>query len=244
MKPLKRVLIVDDDGKARDALRHLLSAHPAVKIVGEAADVTAAAALFKELQPDLIFLDVQMPKRDGFSLLPELQPAPDIIFVTAYDHHAVKAFEVNAVDFLVKPIHPERLALALARVGDPVHRKAKPFSEHDPVFLRSDREIRVVLAKEITHVEADQNYAHVHIAGQRPMLIRRSLTEWKRLLPPEGFPRVNRSTIINLYAVKEVLSLPHHRVKIHFLNSGTSVELGCLSARRLRRALRALTSPA
>lgn len=110
----RRALMVEDEDDAREYLRGLLKAHPDVEIVGEAENVTEAIGKFKELKPDLIFLDVQMPKRDGFSLLPELRPAPDIIFVTAYDTFAVKAFEVNAVDFLLKPISAERLALALA----------------------------------------------------------------------------------------------------------------------------------
>ncbi|HRJ72707.1 MAG TPA: response regulator, partial [Terrimicrobiaceae bacterium] len=104
-------MIVEDEEDAREFLRSLLKAHPEVQIVGEAENVTEAIAKFKALKPDLIFLDVQMPKRDGFSLLPELRPAPDVIFATAFDTFAVKAFEVNAADFLLKPISADRLAL-------------------------------------------------------------------------------------------------------------------------------------
>lgn len=193
----RRALMVEDEDDAREYLRGLLKAHPDVEIVGEAENVTEAIGKFKELKPDLIFLDVQMPKRDGFSLLPELRPAPDIIFVTAYDTFAVKAFEVNAVDFLLKPISAERLALALARLDLGAPRKAKRFAHDDRVFLYSDLEVRVVLAASITHIEAEENYSRVHMANHEPMLVRRTMAEWKRLLPRKYFLRVDRSTLVN-----------------------------------------------
>ncbi len=238
MNSKRNVLIVDDDGRAREALRQLLSAHPEIDIVGEAADVATAAELFRQLRPDLIFLDVQMPKRDGFSLLPELQPPPDIVFITAYDTFAVKAFEVNAVDFLVKPIHPERLALTLARVSDSSSREVGPLTEHGPVFLRSDRELRVVAAKQITHIEAGQNYPTVHLAAQKPMLVRRTMKEWSRVLPAGVFCRLGRSIILNLSAIREIVKLPNHHAKVSFQASSEEVELGMFASRRLRKIMR------
>ncbi len=154
----RRALIVDDEAPARELLSILLASHPEVRIVGKAASVSEASAQFQALTPDLIFLDVQMPKKDGFSLLPELSPLPDIIFVTAYDNFAVKAFEVNAVDYLVKPIREDRLALALMRLFTPAERKAKPYTQDDRIFLYTDQELRVVVAQEITLIEAEGNY--------------------------------------------------------------------------------------
>lgn len=180
MTPLRRALIVDDEDDARASLRQLLASHPEVEIVGEAGDVPEALRLFRSLNPNLIFLDVQMPKRDGFALLPELQPLPDIIFVTAYDCFAVKAFEVNAVDFLVKPIHPERLEVSLARLVRPVRRNAKPFTRDDSVFLYSDHELRVVAVTDVLHIRAYQNYGRVQTAHGKPILVRRKMREWKR----------------------------------------------------------------
>lgn len=237
MKTLRRALIVDDEEDAREFLAGLLKAHPEIEIVGQAADVTEAIAQFHALKPDLIFLDVQMPKRDGFALLPELRPVPDIIFATAYDTFAVKAFEVNAVDFLLKPIHPDRLSLALARLSQPVNRKAKPFAYDDRIFLYSDLEIRVVLATDITHIEAEQNYCRVHLANHEPVLVRRKMGEWKRLLPERYFLRVNRSTIINLHTVKEIVPLPHHHSAVSFIGGQTTVELSRLPSRRLRKGV-------
>lgn len=238
MKFQRRVLIVDDEEPARKTLRRLLASHPEISVVAEAESVTEAIKLFHETKPDLIFLDVQIPKRDGFSLLPELQPPPEIIFVTAYDTFAVKAFEVNAMDFLVKPVHPDRLALALARVCDHSPRPFGPLTEHDPVFLRSDRELRVVQAGKITHIEIDQNYSTVHIARQKHMWIRRSLTEWTKQLPPEIFQKLDRSTIINFPAIRDVVRLPLHREKVRFQESDQSLQLGLIASRRLRKLMR------
>jgi len=233
----RRALIVEDEEDAREFLRSLLKAHPEVQIVGEAENVTEAIAKFKALKPDLIFLDVQMPKRDGFSLLPELRPAPDVIFATAFDTFAVKAFEVNAADFLLKPISADRLALALSRLDRRAPRKAKPFAHDDRIFLYSDLEIRVVLATDITHIEAVENYCRVHVTNHDSMLVRRTMSEWKRLLPGKYFLRVNRSTLINLYAVKEIVPLPNHHMKVSFVDGSSTVELSRIPSRRLRKGV-------
>lgn len=233
----RRALIVEDEEDAREFLRGLLKAHPEVEVVGEAENVTEAIAKFNALKPDLIFLDVQMPKRDGFSLLPELRPAPDIIFATAFDTFAVKAFEVNAVDFLLKPISADRLALALARLDRRTPRKAKPFAHDDRVFLYSDLEIRVVLATDITHIEAEENYCRVHMMNHDSILVRRTMSEWKRLLPGKYFLRVNRSTLINLYAVQEIVPLPNHHTKVSFVGGSGTIELSRIPSRRLRKGV-------
>jgi two-component system LytT family response regulator len=237
MNPIHRALIVDDEDDARAKLRKLLASHPEVEIVGEADSVTEAISRFHAHRPNLIFLDVQMPKRDGFSLLPELRPLPEIVFVTAYDVFAVKAFEVNAADFLLKPIQPDRLALALARLTRRAPRKAKPFAHDDRVFLYSDQEMRVVLATDISHIAAEQNYCRVHLANHEPMLVRRTMTEWKRLLPKKYFLRVNRSTLINLYAVEEILPLPNHHTTVSFVGGGSTIELSRIPSRRLRKGV-------
>lgn len=241
MNPIRRALIVDDEDDARAKLRNLLALHPEVQIVGEADDVTEAIAQFQVHRPNLIFLDVQMPKRDGFSLLPELRPVPEIIFTTAYDVFAVKAFEVNAVDFLLKPIQSDRLALALARLALNAPRKAKPFAHDDRVFLYSDQGMRVVLATDITHIEAEQNYCRVHLANHEPMLVRRTMSEWKRLLPGNYFLRVDRSTLINLYAVEEISPLPNHHTTVSFVGGGSGIELARIPSRRLRKGVASIS---
>ncbi len=237
MKPIRRAIIVDDEEDARFALRALLNAHPEVEIVGEAASVGEASQLFRSLNPNLIFLDVQMPKRNGFALLPELHPVPDIIFVTAYDCFAVQAFEVNAVDYLVKPIHPRRLALSLMRLDSPYRRRAKPFAQNDAIFLYSDREMRVVSAAEITYIEAEHNYTLVHLISHKAILVRRKISEWLRLLPAEMFWRADRFTILNLSAIRSILPLSGYCSEVHFHQSRDIAQLRLLASRRLRKIM-------
>lgn len=236
----RRTLIVDDEAPAREALRELLAAHPGIEIIGEAASAAEALSLHRKFQPDLLFLDVQMPKKDGFSLLPDLRPVPDIIFTTAYDCFAVKAFEVNAVDFLVKPIRPDRLALALSRLSSPQHRKVGRFAEDGHVILYSDLEARVVIATEITHIEAEGNYSRVHIANKGSMFVRRSMGEWQEQLPASVFARLGRSNILNLRAVRETSSLPNYCTQVLFEGSPAPLELGLFASRRLRKAIRGI----
>ena len=239
MKLQRRVLIVDDEGPARKVLRKLLAAHPEISVVAEAGSVIDAVRLFYETHPDLVFLDVQMPKRNGFSLLPELTPVPDIIFVTAHDHHAVKAFEVNAMDFLVKPIHPERLELSLLRLANPSkRRKALPFPRESPIFLYADREMRAVTPMEILLIEALHNHTKIHLSTHQPATMLRRISEWNRLLPTEIFRKLDRSTIINFLAIKNVVRLPNHHVEVYFRDSAKVVELGLFASRRLRKLMR------
>lgn len=238
MNPIRRALIVDDEQDARATLRRLLEAHPQVEVVGEADSAVTAISQFHALKPDLIFLDVQMPKRDGFSLLPELRPVPDIVFTTAYGTFALKAFEVNAVDFLLKPIHPERLALSLLRLTRPLKRKAKPFTRDDAVFLYSDHEMRVVDVKEVMHIRSDGNYGHIRLANGKTILMRRKMAEWQRLLPPGLFLRLDRSTIVNLSAIRETLAMESRHAAVHFHGLDEPLELRRMAARRLRKALR------
>jgi len=240
----RRVLIVDDEPHARTALRELLAAHPEIEIVGEAGSAVEALALHRKFQPDLLFLDVQMPKKDGFSLLPDLRPVPHIIFTTAYDCFAVKAFEVNAADFLLKPIRPDRLALTILRLSSPQHNKIGRFSEDGLVILYSDLEARVVIATDITHIEAVGNYSRVHIANKDSMFVRRSMRDWEQQLPASAFVRVDRSNILNLPAVRELASLPHFRTVVSFRDSISQVVLGLMASRRLRKAMQRLVKEA
>lgn len=237
----RRALLVDDEASARKDLRELLLAHPEIEVVGEAKNVTEALDLYRSEKPDLIFLDVQMPRRDGFSLLPELQPVPDIIFVTGYDAFAVKAFEVNAVDYLIKPVIPERLALALAKINSGEKRKPKRLEPHEFIILHTDLEVRVVLPAEITHIDAEENYSRVHLANREPILMRRKMSEWMKILPPKMFQRPYRSLIVNRTTVKDLEPLPHNHSIVTFSGDDSRVELGRGASRRLRRALQ--TSP-
>lgn len=240
-----RALLVDDEPPARDVLRRLLAPHAArVEIVGEARSVADAAEKCTQLRPDLIFLDVQMPRHDGFALLPRLAPPlPAVIFVTAYDTFAVRAFEVNAVDYLLKPVVPERLARALARLAPPATPKPEEppvptvLAASDTVFLRSDTTLRTAPVSAITHIEAEENYTRVHLADGAAILIRRAIGEWEKLLPAELFIRVERSLILNRAAVRHLEIVSRDIAHAHLAGRTTPLVLARRASLRLRQSL-------
>ena len=179
MQTLLRALIVDSEAPARELLQDMLATHRNVRVVGEANSAPTAVSLYEDLHPNLVFMDVQMPKGDGFSLLPKLQPLPAIIFVTACDQFAVRAFEVDAVDYLLKPVRPERLANALQRVvhsQKPAH--AERLSYDDKILLDSEGEMRVVFIAEISGIVAEGNYTRVHLADGSSSFVRRGISQW------------------------------------------------------------------
>jgi len=208
-----KALLVDDERLARSELRRLLRAHPEVEIIGEASGASHAKEKIRTLHPDLIFLDVQMPGRTGFELLAELAEPPRVIFTTAYDQYALKAFDFGALDYLLKPIEPTRLAQALARLREntdterPVLGESSPahgvLSENDQVFLKDGDRCWLVRVSEIRLLESEGNYARIYFAENHP-LIPRSLQTLETRLDPQHFLRVSRQHIINLRFVRKV----------------------------------------
>jgi two-component system, LytTR family, response regulator len=193
-----KAILIDDERLARVELRRLLSAHPEVDIVGEAQNATEALARIAEVSPDLLFLDVQMPGGSGFDLLDQMDDVPQVIFTTAFDEYAIKAFEVNALDYLLKPIAPERLAAALQRA---IPRYApKRLSQ---VFVRDGERCWIVRITDIFLLESEGNYTRVHFSKERP-LIRRSLNTLEEQLDPSLFFRTSRQQIINLTWIEKI----------------------------------------
>lgn len=237
-----RTLLVDDERLARKYLRTLLAAHThEVTIVGEAGSVPHAAALARELQPDLIFLDVQMPPGNGFDLLPLLDPAPAVVFVTAHDEFAVRAFATSAVDYLLKPVAPARLAEALHRVRHgrhPAPISSDQLGPGDSLVLRGGGRLRRVSLADIVALEAEGAYTRVHLAAEPSMFILRNLSVWEEMLPPSRFLRLDRSLLINLDRVSALDA--RSRDEAHLtLASAPSVQftLGRAALVRLRAAL-------
>lgn len=204
-----KALLIDDERLARSELRRLLKAHPEIEIVGEAANASQAEEKIRALQPDLIFLDVQMPGRTGFELLADLVDTPRVIFTTAYDQYALKAFDFGALDYLLKPIDPARLTKALARLdsdettADTASATDTPLSENDQVFLKDGDRCWLVKVSEIRLLESEGNYARIYFAENRP-LIPRTLQSLETRLDPQHFIRVSRQHIINLRFVRKV----------------------------------------
>jgi two-component system LytT family response regulator len=249
-----KTVLIDDEQLARKELRHLLRPHPQIEIVGEAANVTEALRLLPELRPDLVFLDIEMPGRNGFDLLAALPaPHPHIIFVTAHDAFAVRAFKVNALDYLLKPVEPERLAESLARLehepqdeaelttdaaapAQPSGLPAEPsFREDDRVFVREGDRCWFVPVKDITLLEAEGNYTRVHLPGQRPLL-RRALAAMETRLPSTLFLRANRGQLVNRTCIEKVEPWFSGGLKAT-LRGGVEVEFSRRQAREFRERL-------
>jgi two-component system LytT family response regulator len=223
-------LIVDDERLARLELRRLLAAHPEVEVVGEARNGEEAAALIPKLQPDLLLLDIQMPGMTGFELLEALEDVPQVIFTTAYDEYAIKAFEVNALDYLLKPIAPARLAAALAKVRP----RQEPF-RLEQVFVRDGDRCWIVRLPEIFLLESEGNYTRLHFGKERP-LIRRSLNALEEQLDPAMFFRAGRKEIINLKWIEKV-DIGAGGGLVVALRGGRTVELSRRQSARLREIL-------
>jgi two-component system, LytTR family, response regulator len=211
MTPL-RALLVDDERLARKYLRKLLAEHTDVTVAGEAGSVAEASALAAELRPDVIFLDVQMPPESGFDLLPLLSPAPAVVFVTAHDQFALRAFAASAADYLLKPVEPERLALALQHArhgrlppgaasgayGPPPSAAPTLLNRDDLLILRDSGRVRRVCVGDITAIVAEGSYTYVHLAAERTMFLPRSMNTWAQQLPTPPFLRADRSLFVNL----------------------------------------------
>lgn len=227
-----KALIIDDEALARRELRTLLRAHPEIEIVGEAGNVTEALQLLEAEPADLIFLDIQMPGRTGFDLIGLLPaPPPQVIFVTAYDEFALRAFEVNALDYLMKPVHPERLASALRKLqagpasDEPAAAPASeiPLNPDDRVFLRDGDRCWFLPVKEIRMLESAGNHTVLHFGTDKAMIYR-TLNSMEARLPASLFFRANRSQILNLHQISGVEPWFSGSLKVR-LQSGEEIEL-------------------
>lgn len=224
-----RTLIVDDEPLARERLRKLLDAEPDIEIAGECADGAAALETALAERPDLIFLDVQMPELDGFGVVAglDMDPLPAIIFVTAHDRFALKAFEVHALDYLLKPFDRERFKKALERArelvkqrhtGDLSSRLAslitdlkpnKPDPKHlDRLAIKTEGRVLFFKTDDIDWIEAADNYVSIHV-GNEEHLHRETMASLEAKLPPARFLRINRSTIVNIERIREMQPMFH-----------------------------------
>ena len=200
-----KALIVDDERLARSELRRLLAAHPEIEICGEARNGTEALTMIGALNPEVIFLDVQMPGLSGFDLLEQLDEAPQVIFTTAFDRHAVQAFAANALDYLLKPIAADRLAAAVAKLDRVVQRSASASVRPplDRVFVRDGDRCWLVQLADIVLLESEGNYTRLYFGKDKP-LIPRSLAVLEERLDPGLFFRASRQHMVNLKAIEKV----------------------------------------
>lgn len=211
----KKAIIIDDERLARNELRKLLSDYPEIEVVAEAANAGEGIQRIDELQPDIIFLDIQMPGKTGFDMLAELDRAPEVIFTTAYDEYALKAFEVNALDYLLKPIEPKRLADAIQKLEQTEDRSELPASsdgqmvnrgslgENDQVFVKDGERCWFVKLSDIRLFESVGNYAKVFFGTNKPLILK-SLNALEERLDGRLFFRANRKHIVNLRMIEKV----------------------------------------
>ncbi|MFS2007388.1 LytR/AlgR family response regulator transcription factor [Duganella sp. CT11-25] len=200
-----RVLLIDDERLARAELRRLLAAHPEVEIVGEAVNAADGVQQIAALKPDLIFLDVQMPGGSGFDMLAALEGAPEVIFTTAFDQYALQAFEVNALDYLQKPIQATRMAAALQRCALR-HQRALAYvapTSARKLFIKDGERYWFVGLQDIRLFESDGNYTRIYFDRQQPLMLR-SLNQLEERLDPQHFFRASRRHIVNLGYVEQV----------------------------------------
>ncbi len=221
-----KALVIDDEPIARRELARLLREHPEVEVLGQAGDVRDAVRQCEKHEPDLLFLDIHMPGADGFDLLEVLDDVPRVIFTTAYEHHALRAFEVNALDYLLKPIEPARLAAALERAHPEPPPASAPNdtpSELKRIFVRDGERCWFVDLREIVLFEAHDNVTHVVFGENRPT-IRRTLNYLEDRLDPALFFRANRSQIVSLRHVTAVEPWFGERLRLE-MSDGNLVEL-------------------
>jgi two-component system LytT family response regulator len=237
-----KALLIDDERLARNELRRLLAAFPAIQVAGEAQNAKQAREQLAALKPDLLFLDVQMPGETGIELLESLEPpVPNVIFTTAYDEFAVKAFELNALDYLLKPVDPARLAAAVERLPG---KKAAPAEGHlrpglleasDKVFVREGEKCWFVEVGQIRLLESEGNYTRVHFGDAQPQLFR-SLNAMEERLDPKFFFRANRRQIINIAWIDGIEPWFSSGLLVR-LKGGAKVELSRRQAQEFRERM-------
>lgn len=233
-------IIVEDSRLARQELKELLKAHPKIEIIGEAENVEDAYALITKTNPQLLFLDINMPEKDGFELLEMLDEIPVVIFTTAYDEYAIKSFEYNAFDYLLKPINKDRFAKSIEKLVPILKEKTndtktKKLTENSQIFIKEGEHCWMVLLKNITLFEIVGNYTRVHFDDKKP-LIYKSLNQIEVKLPEQHFFRVNRQQIINLKSIKNVTPWFNGKLKIT-LNTGNEVEVSRRQSQKFKQDL-------
>ena len=206
---MQKAIIIDDERLARNELKKLLQEFPDVEVIGEAANANEGIEKIESLNPDLVFLDIQMPGKSGFDMLTQIERAPHVIFVTAYDEYALKAFEVNALDYLMKPVEPKRLADAILKVKQKDEEEMLSYNnrgmlhENDQVFVKDGERCWFVRLSDVRLFESVGNYAKVFFGTNKPLILK-SLNALEERLDDKVFFRANRKHIINLRMIDKI----------------------------------------
>ena len=224
-----KAVIVEDSRLARNELKELLKTHKEIELIGEAGNVDEGYLLINKIKPDLLFLDINMPEKDGFELLEMLDHVPITIFTTAFDEYAIKSFEYNAFDYLLKPINQNRFTRCIEKViekegtslSEP--KTADPLNINKQIFIKDGEKCWLVKVQDIFMMEIVGNYTRVFFENHRP-LIYKSLVQLEEKLPKDVFFRANRQQVINIVHVNKVVSWFNGKLKIE-MNSGDEIEI-------------------
>lgn len=244
-----KTIIVDDEVPARKIIREYLQIHPEIEIMADCRNAHEALQAVENYQPDLIFLDIQMPEINGFEFLEMLDERPQIIFCTAYDKYAIQAFEVNAVDYLLKPFDQERFDMALEKVkqnllrsrqnGDSTEQLLRHLNQQqtyqDRFLIKQSGRIIIISSHEIIFFEAMEDYVNIHTTKEA-YLIQQSLANLEKRLNPQQFIRVHRSSIVNIDYVKEIDTASSGRYHL-FLKNGKMIHVSRTGAKQLKRLI-------
>ena len=222
-------VIVEDSRLARNELKELIKEFPNITILGEAENVDEGVVLIQETKPDLLFLDINMPEKDGFQLLEELDEAPMVIFTTAFDEYAIKSFEYNALDYLMKPINAKRFEAAIDKITERISQSraqettSQKLTENSQIFIKDGEQCWLVKIADITLFEIVGNYTRVYFDNNKPLLYK-SLNQVEEKLPNANYFRANRQQIINTNHIKNVIPWFSGKLKLEMIN-GVEVEV-------------------
>lgn len=233
-----KTIIVDDTRLARQELQYLLKEQKNIEVIGEAENVDEAFELIQSEKPDLVFLDIQMPDKDGFELLEMLDEVPQVIFTTAYSEFAMKAFEYNALDYLKKPITNDRLVMALERVVEKIQENNESkdtLSEQSQVFVKDGEKCWFVSLKDVRLFEIWDNYTRIYFEDQKPM-IPKTLQYMESRLDPKVFFRANRQQIINMKWIDKIEPWFSGTIRL-YLKDGTEVEVSRRQTSRFKELM-------
>ena len=233
-----KAIIVDDERLARKELCSLLAKYDRISIVGEAEDLSKTVELVSNQKPDVVFLDIQLRNENGFDLLDQIEQDFKLIFVTAFDEFAIRAFEINALDYLLKPVNPERLETAIQRLFNPDEEKPQPelrkLEIDDRLFLEINDRSSFLKISEISHICAAGDYSDVVMINQKKALIEKPLREWEERLPEKHFARIHRSTIININNIQKIETLFNRTMEVQLRNFAKSFSVSRRFAAKLK----------
>ncbi|MDP3451539.1 MAG: LytTR family DNA-binding domain-containing protein [Bacteroidales bacterium] len=206
MQTKYRAIVVDDERLARLKLIRTLSKFDSIDVVGEAYDVPSAKSIIDKVAPDIIFLDIQMPKLSGFDLIEQTTIEGRVVFVTAFDNFALRAFDVNALDYLVKPVQEERIEKLLEKLSkDTPHNCASnKLNYDDKIFVSDNKFMKFIAIRDITSIHSIGNYSKIHLKDNENILVYKSLKEWELKLPVNKFCRIHRTTIVNIDHIEKI----------------------------------------